>query len=280
MKINLTELLQLKTKLTDVHANMKNTLGGISTEITSVNNNLVSSSLRKSNDDVLNKVSALASNLDISLSKLIEFLGSQIDLYQVTNEEAKAELDGLVNMISETFGENGVVLASVTGAAGVVGGAEAVADSTATGGLDLSVYTSKPELGFVVTSGNKTYDLSQADKEFMYAIVSAESCGTYDDALAVSSVILNRCENPWNVRTFGETPRSQMQAKYNGGYQFSVYGSGSYKKYLNGNASEQVKKAVDDALAGVRNCSYLFFQSRNSTRFSNNQVSPNGNRFK
>lgn len=142
--------------------------------------------------------------------------------------------------------------------------------------IDITKYSNYPEKGFEVTTGNLCYELSDADIELLCAIVSAESDKTYDDALAVITTILNRCETDNWIRSHGTDPIAQATAPN----QFVVYQHGSYKKYMNGNAPETVVQAVKDALAGVRNHKYLSFRSNGSTSYSNNMISPTGNRYK
>lgn len=62
--------------------------------------------------------------------------------------------------------------------------------------IDASKYSSKEEMGFKVTEGNKTYTLSDYEFDVVVAVVSGEFDKTYDDALGVVSVILNRCDSP------------------------------------------------------------------------------------
>ena len=142
--------------------------------------------------------------------------------------------------------------------------------------IDITKYSNYPEKGFEVTTGNLCYELSDADIELLCAIVSAESDKTYDDALAVITTILNRCETDNWIRSHGTDPIAQATAPN----QFVVYQHGSYKKYMNGNAPETVVQAVKDALAGVRNHKYLSFRSNGTTSYSDNMISPTGNRYK
>ena len=142
--------------------------------------------------------------------------------------------------------------------------------------IDITKYSNYPEKGFEVTTGNLCYELSDADIELLCAIVSAESDKTYDDALAVITTILNRCETDNWIRSHGTDPIAQATAPN----QFVVYQHGSYKKYMNGNAPETVVQAVKDALAGVRNHKYLSFRSNGTVSYSDNMISPTGNRYK
>ncbi len=142
--------------------------------------------------------------------------------------------------------------------------------------IDISRYSNKPESGFVVTTGNMTYELCEEDFELICAIVTAESDGSYDDALAVMTTILNRCETSNWIRSHGRDPISQATAPN----QFVVYQHGLYERFLNGNCSDKVKQAVLDGLAGVRNHKFCSFRSNGSTGYSNNLISPTGNRYK
>ena len=133
--------------------------------------------------------------------------------------------------------------------------------------IDLSKYNNKIEKGFEVTQGNTAYSLDGADVDLLCAIVAAESDKTYDDALAVITTILNRCEAKNWVRVYGTD-------------QFVVYQEGYYERYINGKAPEKVKIAVQDALAGVRNHNYLSFRSGGTTSYSDNRITDTGNRYK
>ena len=104
----------------------------------------------------------------------------------------------------------------------------------------------------------------------MRIILRAES------EVGILPTILNRCEaNNW-VRVYGTDPIEQATAPN----QFVVYQEGYYERYINGNAPEKVKIAVQDALAGVRNHNYLSFRSGGTTSYSDNRITDTGNRYK
>lgn len=136
-------------------------------------------------------------------------------------------------------------------------------------------YKSNQATGFAVTTDNKKYTLNNSDFELLCAIVSAESDKSPDDALAVASVILNRCEASNWVNSYGTNPIKQATASG----QFVVYQEGLYKKYLGNGCPTTVKNAVSDALDGVRNNNYLSFRS-NGTNYSTNMITSSGNRYK
>ncbi len=138
-----------------------------------------------------------------------------------------------------------------------------------------SIYKSKEEKGFVVTIDNKTYDLNQAETELLMAITAAECDKSLDDALATVSVILNRCETEKWINSYGTNPISQATAPG----QFSVYSSKAYEKYLE-EVPEEVQKAVEDALNGVRNNEYTRFNSNATKNYSDNMITETGNRYK
>lgn len=142
--------------------------------------------------------------------------------------------------------------------------------------IDISKYHNNLANGFEVTTGNLTYQLCDEDIELLCAIVSAESDKSYDDALAVVSTILNRCERSNWISSHGRDPIAQATAPN----QYVVYQHGSYKRYLNGKAPQTVKQAVMDALNGVRNHNYCSFRSNGSTSYSNNMITATGNRYK
>ena len=142
--------------------------------------------------------------------------------------------------------------------------------------IDISKYHNNIANGFEVTTGNLTYQLCDEDIELLCAIVSAESDKSYDDALAVVSTILNRCERSNWISSHGRDPIQQATAPN----QYVVYQHGSYKNYLNGRAPETVKQAVMDALNGVRNHNYCSFRSNGTTSYSNNMITSTGNRYK
>lgn len=129
---------------------------------------------------------------------------------------------------------------------------------------------------FNVTDNNKKYNLTDNEFNVICAIVAAECDKTKDDALAVISVILNRCESSAWINSNGTSPYSQATAKN----QFVVYQEGTYKKYLGNNCPENVKQAVKDAMNGIRNNDFLSFRSNSSTKYSNNQITRTGNRYK
>ena len=152
--------------------------------------------------------------------------------------------------------------------------------------LNTSLYKSNPDLGFVVTDNNKTYTLPDDEFNLVVAVVAAEYEKSIDDALAVISVILNRCESPTWSEWAGTSPAMQV-VKPN---QFEVYSIGSYLKYMPGGAFygtnhyKLAKQAVIDAFNGIRNNNYYSFRSwsyitSGGDYYSYNYIVEGGNRY-
>ena len=152
--------------------------------------------------------------------------------------------------------------------------------------LNTSLYKSNPDLGFVVTDNNKTYTLPDDEFDLVVAVVAAEYEKSIDDALAVISVILNRCESSTWSEWAGTSPAMQV-VKPN---QFEVYSIGSYLKYMPGGAFygtnhyKLAKQAVIDAFNGIRNNNYYSFRSwsyitSGGDYYSYNYIVEGGNRY-
>lgn len=129
--------------------------------------------------------------------------------------------------------------------------------------VDATGYISKPALGFNVTTGNRTYTLTDEQFAIVATVVNCEANrSSKDDILAVMSVILNRADRN------GIDPVSVVAAPY----QFSCYtGAGTV-------VSESVASVMRDALNGVRNNSYYSFNAWYTNR-SQNYIVEGGNRY-
>ena len=147
--------------------------------------------------------------------------------------------------------------------------------------VDASKYKSDEAMGFKVTEGNRTYDLSDYEFDVVVAVVSGEFDYTFDDALGVVSVILNRCDNPTWSNWAGSTPYQQVIRAG----QFEVYFAGSYLKYMPGGSQygtekyNIAKQAVLDGLNGIRNNQYLGFRAWFVTGYSDKYIVYGGNRY-
>ena len=119
-------------------------------------------------------------------------------------------------------------------------------------------YSSKPGAGFNVTTGNRTYSLSEGELNAVAGVVACEGTNK-DDMLAVASVILNRADRR------GLTPY-QVVAQAG---QFSCFGSSPTGSAL---------VVVRDALSGIRNNNYNSFNGWNSG-VSDNYIASPGNRY-
>lgn len=119
-------------------------------------------------------------------------------------------------------------------------------------------YNSKPAAGFNVTTGNRTYSLSDGELNTVAGVVACEGTNR-DDMLAVASVIMNRADRR------GMTPY-QVVAQAG---QFSCFGSSPSSSSL---------AVVRDALNGIRNNNYNSFNGWYSG-VSDNYIASPGNRY-
>lgn len=123
-------------------------------------------------------------------------------------------------------------------------------------------YISKPAAGFNVTTGNKTYSLTDDEFNIVAGVVACEAASK-DDALAVMSVILNRAD------TRGMTPVGVISQ--GNGSQFSCY--------LKQGDPNRYASVVRDALNGIRNNNYTSFNCPNCSPYIANYVVEGGNWF-
>ena len=158
---------------------------------------------------------------------------------------------------------------------------EDIVESTPLVSVDASKYNSNEAMGFKVTEGNKNYYLSDYEFDVVVAVVSGEFDKTFDDALGVVSVILNRCDNPTWSNWAGSTPYQQVIRAG----QFEVYYAGMYLSYMPGGSQygsqkyNIAKQAVIDGLNGIRNNQYLGFRAWFVTSYSDKYIVYGGNRY-
>lgn len=153
--------------------------------------------------------------------------------------------------------------------------------STPLSSVEASKYSSNEPMGFVVTEGNRTYSLNDYEFNVVVAVVSGEFDKNSDDALAVVSVILNRCDSDTWRQWAGDTPYKQVIRAG----QFEIYFSGDYMKYMPGGAQYGTEKyniarqAVLDGLNGIRNNNYLGFRAWWISSYSDKYIVVGGNRY-
>lgn len=147
--------------------------------------------------------------------------------------------------------------------------------------VDASKYKNKESMGFKVTENNKNYTLTDEEFDVVVAVVAGEYGGDLNDALAVVSVILNRCDSKTWSSWMGSNPYKQVIAKG----QFEVYLKDYYLAYMPGGSKygstkyEVAKQAVLDGLNGIRNNDYLGFRAWYLTNYSSKYVTAGGNRY-
>lgn len=147
--------------------------------------------------------------------------------------------------------------------------------------VDASKYSSREEKGFKVTEGNKEYNLSGYEFDVVVAVVAGEYDKNLNDALAVVSVILNRCDSKTWAKWAGSSPYDQVIAPG----QFEVYFRDYYLPYMPGGSRygsekyETAKQALIDGMNGIRNNSYLGFRAGYLTNYSDKYIVDGGNRY-
>jgi hypothetical protein len=147
--------------------------------------------------------------------------------------------------------------------------------------VDASKNSSREEKGFKVTEGNKEYNLSGHEFDVVVAVVAGEFDKNLNDALAVVSVILNRCDSKTWAKWAGSSPYSQVIAPG----QFEVYFRDYYLSYMPGGSRygsekyEVAKQALIDGINGIRNNSYLGFRASHLTNYSDKYIVDGGNRY-
>ena len=147
--------------------------------------------------------------------------------------------------------------------------------------IDAGKYISNEAMGFVVTEDNKNYSLSAEEFDVVVAVVSSEYDKNLNDALAVVSVILNRCDSDKWIKWAGASPYDQVIKKG----QFEVYSSGSYLSFMPGGSRygtekyEIAKQALIDGLNGIRNNEYLGFRAWWVSSYSDKYIVSGGNRY-
>lgn len=148
-------------------------------------------------------------------------------------------------------------------------------------GIDSSKYKNNIPMGFKVTENNKNYTLTDYEFDVVVAVVAGEYGGDLNDALAVVSVILNRCDSKTWAAWAGSNPYKQVIAKG----QFEVYLKDYYMAYMPGGSKygstkyEVARQAVIDGLNGIRNNSYMGFRAWYLTNYSSKYVTVGGNRY-
>ena len=158
---------------------------------------------------------------------------------------------------------------------------ENIEESTPLISVDAGKYTSNEAMGFIVTEGNKEYNLSGYEFDVVVAVVAGEFDKNLNDALAVVSVILNRCDSKSWSNWAGEGPYKQVIASG----QFEVYFKDYYLSYMPGGKNyggskyQVAKQAVIDGINGIRNNKYTGFRAWYLTNYSNKYIVSGGNRY-
>ncbi len=112
-----------------------------------------------------------------------------------------------------------------------------------------------------VTTGNKTYILSDYEYRGVAYVCMHESNGTYEDSVGVLSAIANRLEDE-------RFPDTIMEVITEPG-QFEVWDDITDEELNNMSFSEEVVKAMEDVFTnGIRNHDYVSFKASNSPDYT------------
>lgn len=112
MKIDLTEMMRIKGRLSDINNEMGSTFNGINQEFDSVSRNISSEGLHEAIVTVQENISNLSSMFSKNMVALEEFMDEQLSSYSSTNEEASQSLQNLVNIVNQTFDSSGNVIST------------------------------------------------------------------------------------------------------------------------------------------------------------------------
>ncbi len=110
MKINITEMMRVNGRLTDISDEMDSIFSDINVEFNNISNNINSAALQQSINNVQTNISTLGSTFSNNMVFLKQFVSEQLTSYSVSNDEASASLQQLVALVNGTFDENGNVL--------------------------------------------------------------------------------------------------------------------------------------------------------------------------
>lgn len=110
MNIELSEMMRLKGRLTDINSELVTTFNSVNSELQSISDNVNSSGLHGAVLSVQDKIEALSSKLSSDLQLLEEFMDKQLTSYTVTNEEASQSLKKLVETVQQRFDANGNII--------------------------------------------------------------------------------------------------------------------------------------------------------------------------
>lgn len=105
MKINLTEMQQIKSRLENINLEMKNILKSINSEFYDISNNINSAKLNNSIKVFQNNITILSDKFSQNMDNLETFISRQISSYSTTNERIKQSLINLIAQINGTFDE-------------------------------------------------------------------------------------------------------------------------------------------------------------------------------
>ena len=111
VKIDLLEVLRQKDRLSDVNTEMVSTLAKVDTEMNNCCTNLTGggTALEVSVASLNNTISIVAEKLKKAVPVLVDFMGAQMQSYQVSLDDANAQLQDLIDVLKTNYAEDGTI---------------------------------------------------------------------------------------------------------------------------------------------------------------------------
>ena len=204
----------------------------------------------------LNKMSDAVNELFVIEKEVVPVVDTTSEEELISAEEKRRQEEEAARLAAEAEAAR---IAAEQEAARIAAEQEALRNAVT---VDATGYLSKPAMGFNVTTGNKTYTLTEEEFNIVAGVVACEAASP-DDALAVMSVILNRADS----NRYPNDPVGVVSAPS----QFSCY----WKQ----RDPSRFASVVRDALNGVRNNNYYSFNCPNCSPYIANYIVDNGNWF-
>ncbi len=185
MYIDLAEVMRLKGRLVDISSEIDGTLKNVNNELDTICSTINSDNLIQANNSIKEKVLTLSTNLVNNLNKLTEFMGTQLENYTVSYQEAESALQSLVNHLNSQYGANGVISYDTTS---VVESASPTAIVGAAGIAGLGAVSA----GAMYSPNYVTTDYSMGSSgNHNVGVSPAQSMGTYTTYFPNSSTSIN-----------------------------------------------------------------------------------------
>lgn len=105
MKIQLAELQRIISRSQSINDTLSTELNNMKSKLEEICNNVQSSELTASNQNLTNAIVDISARVQNNLPRVIDFLNSQVQSYQATNESTKEQIDSLISAVDSTLGQ-------------------------------------------------------------------------------------------------------------------------------------------------------------------------------